>query len=286
MKLNEINIRDPFVLVEGSKYYMYGTRAKYTWGDGDPSDYGFDVYVSEDLTNWSDPISIFEYYEGFFGTNNFWAPEVHKYKGKYYMFASFYSDNARGTAIFVSDTPDGKFTLHSNGFITPKDWYSLDGTFYVEDGVPYMVFCHEWTQIKDGAVCAIRLSDDLKEPQGEPFVLWQAGDAVWKHDIRDNGSYVTDGPFLIKQGDELISIWSSFYKGQYCEAIARSENGKINGNWSIDNKLVYENGGGHGMVFKDLEGNSCFVYHAPNETPNERPVFEKIDLGAWFNNDK
>ena len=286
MKLNEINIRDPFVLVEGSKYYMYGTRAKYTWGDGDPSDYGFDVYVSEDLTNWSDPISIFEYYEGFFGTNNFWAPEVHKYKGKYYMFASFYSDNARGTAIFVSDTPDGKFTLHSNGFITPKDWYSLDGTFYVEDGVPYMVFCHEWTQIKNGAVCAVRLSDDLKEPQGEPFVLWQAGDAVWKHDIRDNGSYVTDGPFLVKRGEELISIWSSYYKGEYCEAIARSENGKINGNWSIDNKLVYENGGGHGMVFKDLEGNSCFVYHAPNETPNERPVFEKIDLGAWFNNDK
>ena len=286
MKLSEINIRDPFVLVENSKYYMYGTRAKYTWGDGDLRDYGFDVYVSEDLTNWSDPISIFEYYEGFFGTNNFWAPEVHKYKGKYYMFASFYSDNARGTAIFVSDTPSGKFTLHSNGFITPKDWYSLDGTFYVEDGVPYMVFCHEWTQIKNGCVCAIRLSDDLKEPQGEPFVLWQAGDAVWKHDIRDNGSYVTDGPFLVKRGEELISIWSSFYKGQYCEAIARSENGKINGNWSIDNKLVYENGGGHGMVFKDLYGNDCFVYHAPNETPNERPVFEKIDLGAWFNNDK
>ena len=39
---------------------MYGTRAKYTWGDGEPKDYGFDVYVSEDLTNWSEPISVFE----------------------------------------------------------------------------------------------------------------------------------------------------------------------------------------------------------------------------------
>ena len=25
MKLNEINIRDPFVLVDGGTYYMYGT---------------------------------------------------------------------------------------------------------------------------------------------------------------------------------------------------------------------------------------------------------------------
>ena len=80
MKLNEINIRDPFILTEGGKYYMYGTRAKYTWGDyGEPKDFGFDVYVSEDLENWSEPISVFEYYDGFLGTLNFWAPEVHKY---------------------------------------------------------------------------------------------------------------------------------------------------------------------------------------------------------------
>ena len=28
MKNCEINIRDPFVLVDGDTYYMYGTRAK------------------------------------------------------------------------------------------------------------------------------------------------------------------------------------------------------------------------------------------------------------------
>ena len=287
MKLNDINIRDPFVLVEGSKYYMYGTRAKFTWGDGTPKDYGFDVYVSDDLENWSEGKAVFEYYDGFFGVRDFWAPEVHKYNGKFYMFASFYSNEGmRGTAILVSDTPDGKFTLHSDGFITPKDWFSLDGTFYQENGVPYIVFCHEWTHVKNGTVCALRLSDDLKEPIGEPFLLWSAGDAIWRHDIRDNGSYVTDGPFLIKRGEELISIWSSFYKGEYCEAIARSENGKIDGKWSIDKKLIFEKDGGHGMMFTDLEGNDCFVYHTPNETPLERPAIMKIDLGAWFNNDK
>lgn len=52
MTLNEINIRDPFVLTHEGKYYMYGTRGATCWGKCD----GFDVYVSEDLTLWSDPI--------------------------------------------------------------------------------------------------------------------------------------------------------------------------------------------------------------------------------------
>ena len=288
MKLNEINIRDPFILTHEGKYYMYGTRAKYTWGDGDKTDYGFDVYVSDDLENWSEPISVFEYYEGFFGTKDFWAPEVHKYNGKFYMFASFYSENStRGTAIFVSDAPDGKFTLHSNGFITPNDWFSLDGTFYVENDTPYMVFCHEWTQVTNGTVCALELSKDLKKAVGEPILLWSAGDASWRYDIREGtDTYVTDGPFLIKENDKLISIWSSYYNGEYCEAIARSDSGSIFGKWSIDDKLILEKDGGHGMVFKDFDGNYNFLFHQPNDTPNERPAYTKIDLNKWFDNDK
>ena len=53
MKLNEINIRDPFVLPVGGKYYMYGTRGSKIFGYA----IGFDVFVSEDLENWSEPHS-------------------------------------------------------------------------------------------------------------------------------------------------------------------------------------------------------------------------------------
>jgi hypothetical protein len=38
---------------------------------------------------------------------------------------------------------------------------TLDGTLWVEDELPYMVFCHEWVQIKDGTVESVRLKDDL-----------------------------------------------------------------------------------------------------------------------------
>ena len=144
------------------------------------------------------------------------------------MFATFrVNDIQRGTAILVCDTPNGTFKVHSNGPITPSDWEALDGTFYVEDGTPYMIFCHEWTQIKNGAMCVVQLSDDLSAPVSEPRDLFFAGDAIWKHDIRDgNGCYVTDGPFIVKKEGKLSLIWSSFYKGEYCQAVARSDNGK------------------------------------------------------------
>lgn len=45
MKLNEINIRDPFILKEKNIYYLYGTRAK-NFGQNVG---GFDVYKSTDL---------------------------------------------------------------------------------------------------------------------------------------------------------------------------------------------------------------------------------------------
>lgn len=284
MKFCDINIRDPFILVENGRYYMYGTRAKNTWERQPLPSLGFDVYVSDDLEEWSEPKQIFSWYEGFWGETQYWAPEVHKYNGKFYMLASFKGNGYhRGTAILESDSPDGVFKEHSCGAVTPRDWECLDGTFYLEGETPYIVFCHEWTQIKDGTVCALELSRDLKESVGEPIFLWRASDASWKHDIGDGqGCYVTDGPFLVKRGDELLSIWSSFYKGEYCEAVARSSNGKINGEWTIDDKLIYEKDGGHGMIFEK----KYFIFHTPNETPKERPCVKEIDIDALFSNNK
>ena len=279
MKNSEINIRDPFILAHNGKYYMYGTRGANTWEVVNYSKLGFDVYESDDLENWSGPKPIFEYFDGFWGDRQYWAPEVHYYKGKFYLFATFTNENVhRGTAIFVCDTPNGRFVEHSNGAVTPRDWECLDGTLYIEDEVPYIVFCHEWTQIKDGTVCALRLTDDLKEAVGEPITLWHASTPSWRHDIRGNGSYVTDGPFHIKEAEGLVFMWSSFSKGEYVEALARSDNGKINGNFTIDEKLLFHKDGGHGMTFTDFDGNMLFVYHSPNETPKERPFMRKVSV--------
>ena len=82
---SEINIRDPFVLTYEGKYYMYGTRAA---GFGVKTG-GFDVYIGDDLENWSEPKEVFSSVaHGMNGAVN-WAPEVHYFEGAFYMLATF-----------------------------------------------------------------------------------------------------------------------------------------------------------------------------------------------------
>lgn len=281
MKRTDINIRDPFVLVHDGKYYLYGTRGATCWGPAT----GFDVYVSEDMENWSEPIICFENDGTFWADRNYWAPEVHEYQGKFYMFASFKNpDVRRGTAILKADTPVGPFVPHSKGCITPADWECLDGTFYLSPkGTPYMVFCHEWVQAGDGEVCAIELTADLSAPAGEPRLLFHASDASWckvmHHSSGVNGC-VTDGPFMWRTSDgTLLCLWASFSEGGYTEAVAKSDNGDIDGTFTQIDPLFMDDGG-HGMIFRALDGQLYLTLHSPNAHLEERPFFHKVkDVG-------
>lgn len=272
MLTSEINIRDPFVLLYDDKYYLYGSRVV------EDEQTGFDVYVSDDLENWSEPKQIFALGGNFWGTKNCWAPEVHYYKGRFYMFASFKADGVcRGSSILVSDTPDGTFCVH-NARVTPEDMECLDGTLYVENGTPYMVFCHEWVQAKNGEMCAVELGEDLTATVGEPFLLWKAGDAKWVSSVRQqDGHYVTDGPFLFrgKYGD-LKSLWSSFSEHKYVLATATAKDGTIRGEWTIDDDFIYDRDGGHGMIFETRDGKKMISLHSPNSYLSERPIFLKM----------
>jgi len=264
MKLSEIHVRDPFIYVEDGKYYLYGTRGQGAWGVG----FGADVFVSEDLETWSEAHEVFGVPQNDEWKSHMWAPEVHKYKGKYYMFMSLVGVGwKRGTQILVSDSPMGPFKAHSERTVTPHEWECLDGTFYVDKkGDPYMVFCHEWVQSGDGTICAIRLSEDLKESVGEPFVLFSASSCVHIEPFTDKNEYVTDGPFMHRMSDgTLAMIWSSFARGAgYCVAVATSDNGELDGKWSHQDELLYNEDGGHGMLFTTPEGEEYICLHSPN----------------------
>ena len=277
MLAKDINIRDPFVLVHDGKYYLYGTRGPECWGDKAT---GLDCYVSTDLEHFEGPFEAFTPPEGFWATRNFWAPEVYEYKGAFYMFASFKAEGvSRGTQILKADTPIGSFKVHSDGPVTPDDWECLDGTFYVEPtegGRPYMIFCHEWVQVENGEMCAVALSDDLTHAVGEPELLFKATEAPWIVPMRDN-SYVTDGPFIYKsESGEITMLWSSYGKGGYTMALAKSETNTVHGPWKQIETPLFDKDGGHGMIFKALDGRVMVALHTPNDTPNERPVFFEI----------
>ena len=274
MKLQDIHIRDPFILLEGGRYYLYGSRGNETWGKAT----GLDVYESDDLVSWSGPSVVFTPPEGFWADMHFWAPEVHQYHGKFYMFVSFKSETAcRGTQILVADTPKGPFILHSDGPVTPRDWECLDGTLYIDrDGKPYMVFCHEWLQVKDGEMCAVRLSDDLKQAVGEPFLLFRASEPDWA--LKDKTEFVTDGPWMYRTASgKLLMLWSSSAANGYVEAIAYSDNGDVTGRWQHQKQLLFDQDGGHGMIFTSKEGKLFFILHNPNNSPMERPVILPLE---------
>lgn len=274
MKFCDIHIRDPFILADDGKYYLYGSRGEETWS-GKCS--GLDVYVSSDLKIWSEAFEAFTPPENFWSDMDFWAPEVHKYNNEYYMFVSFKSHNrCRGTQILKASSPLGPFVVHSDGPVTPDDWECLDGTLYIENDVPYIVFCHEWTQIDNGEICAMELSKDLRKAVSSPKILFHASEPSWSDGYRP-GKYVTDGPFMYRtQSGRLLMIWSSFSKKQYCEAISYSDNGSISGNWIHDDRLLFEKDGGHGMLFRSFDGELMFILHMPNKSPYERPCLFKV----------
>ena len=281
MKREEIKIRDPFILPYEGKYYMYGSRvgepcAISPWG----AQTGFDVYVSTDLENWSEPKSVFEILESFWATKDAWAPEVHIYNGKFYMFASFYAEGKmRATQALVADNPEGPFHVLGEP-LTPTDWMCLDGTLYVEDGQPYLVFSHEWLQVDDGEIAFVPLKEDLSGAAGEPEVLFTASESGWATNASpsdDKIVYVTDGPWLVKEDDLLTMFWSSFCNGSYAVGSAVSTTGKLKGPWKHSKNLLFSKDGGHGMMFETFEKERMFTLHQPNSTPLERAHFFRIE---------
>lgn len=282
MKLSEINIRDPFILTYENRYYMYGSRVGVPyegsmWGD----QYGFDVYESDDMVEWSAPKCIFEKNENFWGEYHFWAPEVHFYNGRFYLIATFKAKGrCRGTHILVCDKPNGTFVPVSPAPQTPADWECLDGTLYVDKrGVPHLVFCHEWLQVDNGTVCEVELSADLSRAVSEPRELWCAKDYKNVKAIRKDGSgFVTDGPFFHRcENGDLVCIWSTHDKDTgYVELVSKSSNGDIDGEWTLLDTPLFGEDGGHGMIFRDLSGKLSFIMHKPNTILNERPVITPL----------
>jgi arabinan endo-1,5-alpha-L-arabinosidase len=293
VKTDMIHMRDPFVFTSNSekKYYLFGTTFADGCGNEDPI---FEVYVSDDLEVWEGPYVAFRPPKGYWGVRHYWAPEVFEIDGSFYMFASFKGGigEHRGTAILKADHPAGPYFPHSQGPVTPRDWECLDGTYYEDEkGQRWIVFCHEWTEIYEGRIKAIRLSHDLRTSIGEPIEILNAAKMPWIRLFEDprieKKGYLTDAPFMYKaKNGELIMLWSSYsvpnYGGSglggYTVAVARSKSGEITGDWEHDEQLLLDRNAGHPSLFRDLQGTLYLCTHYP-DTPHgsERPLFIKVN---------
>lgn len=275
MLVSDIRIRDVFVLpvAQEGRYYLYGSTDTDTWsGPG----VGFDAYVTTDLVHAQGPFPVFRPQPGFWADRHFWAPEVHAYRGRYYMLAYFKSGDAcRGTQVLAADHPAGPFLPLSDRPVTPGEWECLDGTLYQEAGQNYLVFCREWVQTGDGEMYAMPLDEELNRA-GDPILLFTASNAPWarpsfpQKDGHEVTAYVTDGPFLHHTQDgALLMLWSTFGEDGYVQGYSRSLSGSITGPWAAED-LLYSRDGGHGMLFRTLDGRLTLALHSPNSTGAER----------------
>jgi len=304
LRLADILVHDPFILPhkESQIYYLYTSAWPNITG---LNRFGVMTYKSKDLLNWDGPYVVFVVPDDVWANpmHGTWAPEVHEYKGRYYLFVTLHNrdkiiaeppkvwriNHWRGTVIAESSSPEGPFKLlKEDGPHTPENFMTLDGTLYVDkDEQPWMVYCHEWIQVIDGTMEAIRLKDDLSSAVGEPIHLFKASDAPWINaestpSVRQR-QYVTDGPQVYRtKNDQLVMLWSSYNKDGYVQTIARSKSGKIEGPWEQLEPLVYDDSG-HGMLFKTFEGQLMLVLHQPFRPPLSRAkIYEMEDVGDTF----
>ncbi len=294
----DLRVRDPFILADATSqtYYLYrqiGNGRK----DTTVKPRGVEVFTSSDLKSWSGPRTVFEQPDDFWADAEVWAPEVHVYRGKFYLFVTFTANKPlagqrafdaepirlRGTQILVADDPTGPFKPFANQAHTPVDWMCLDGTFWVEDGTPWMIFCHEWGQITDGTMDLLQLAPDLSAPVGRPQTLFSAHSAPWVKNLKEIGvsqhpGYVTDGPFIYRtQTGKLLMIWSSFGMERYAIGIAESMTGRITGPWKQQPNLLFKADGGHGMIFRTFRGELMLSFHSPNQRGPERIQLLPLD---------
>jgi arabinan endo-1,5-alpha-L-arabinosidase len=297
VRLADVRMRDVCILADETTQTYYAVSSTIGPRSEAFGRHDVRVYTSRDLVAWEGPHTVFSTWPELWGNVNIrgiWAPEMHVYRGKYYLFLTFDTDALfpeqwrewlprvkRGSQVLVGNSPLGPFTPFQNHSTLPVDMMTLDGTLWVEDGVPYMVFCHEWVQIKDGTVEIIQLKDDLSETVGEPVRLFDGSDAAWSMKSPRYGCHVTDGPSLHRsRSGKLMMIWSTGGASGYTTGVAISASGKLHGPWAQQPEPIFSDDGGHGTIFKRFDGQLMLVLHRPNTVGLERArLFELEDTG-------
>ena len=264
-----IGMRDPFVAKIDNSYVLTGTL-----GDREVL-----AFTSPDLQNWSEPVSVFTPNPSFWGTKStFWAPEIFEYQGGYYIFETF-EDNA-GKGVGTLRLNGSQFVPNSGKLTPPDKNFCIDGTLLMVGNEPWMLYTDQGI---DGVLMACALNNSLSGVISPSVPIFSAVDCSWMVRHPD-GRAILDGPqaFWAPNG-KLYILWSTFKSGTtYCVAQTRVE--------SINplilthaNTPLFEDDGGHGMIFQDFSGLFWLSLHTPNRNPPYRAVFVNVVFeNDWF----
>ena len=246
-------LADPYVLTWKGMYYAYGTT----------KEEGFRVAVSDDLAHWkmvkgfSHDGFVFAKGDGF-GTCDFWAPEVHVYKGRFYLF---YSANCC-CCVAVADSPFGPFRNSKKEplFVRPGG-QAIDNSLFVDEaGTPWMPFSD------NERLAFVRLTPDLMSVVSNSwFLAFDQPKDDWQKGTEEGASVVCVG-----------GKYAVLFSGDACQsqdyAVGVGVADKMSGPWTRISgyRFLHRAGGltgtGHGSPFQLCDGSWRYVFHA-HETP-------------------
>jgi xylan 1,4-beta-xylosidase len=249
-----ICLADPTIFKDNGMYYLYGT------GSRD----GFWVYQSVDLKNWSGPVGKRNGHAllkgDSYGTKGFWAPQIYKQNGKYYM--AYTADEH--IAIAESDSPLGPFTQKvikpvsgAGKQIDPYVFKDTDGSLYL-----YHVRLQEGNRI-----FVARLKSDLSDIEENSAKECISAKDPWENTEKVKWP-VAEGPTVMKHGDLYYLFYSAndFRNIDYAVgfATAKSPMGpwvKYDKNPILNRALIGQNGTGHGDFFTGNSNQLYYVFH-------------------------
>lgn len=252
-----LTVADPTIFVEDNKYYLYGTGAN--------SDSGFEVYTSDNLTDWHGPAGVNKGLalspDDAFGSRWFWAPQVLKVDSTYYMV---YTAEEQ-IAVAHATSPLGPFI--NDGSPLPYDTRRIDPFLFCDiDGNNYLY--HVKLEGENKICCS--------DGNGKVTECIKAAPGTWE-DVADADWRVAEGPAVLRIGDKYHIFYSAndFRNKGYAVGHAVADNPM--GPWIKDCAPVISMvntgfaGTGHGDIFIDNDGNMRYVFHAHASLDNVAP---------------
>lgn len=256
-KKDTILLADPTIFLDNNTYYLYGTN----------SPDGFLVYTSDNLQDWTVPLQAAD---GLAlrkgescGTKGFWAPQIFRYRDKYYM--AYTADE--NIAIAESDSPAGPFRQKEFSKIESPTRQIDPFVFFDDDGKIYLYH----VRLTNGnRIFVAEMTDDLSAILEETVTECITATEGWEDTQRVEWT-VAEGPTVIKHNGLYYLFYSAndFRNIDYAVGYAVSESPY--GPWKkteespiISRHNVGFNGAGHGDFFLDKDNNWKYVFHIHN----------------------
>lgn len=267
-------LADPTIFYWDGIYYLYGTGGKKLKEGG--KDDGFLVYTSTDLKSWEGPKGArngFALIKGeSYGDKGFWAPQVFRYKDKFYMA---YTANEQ-IAIATAPSPLGPFTQEEFRPVSTVTAQIDPYIFFDDDGKIYM---YHVRLLYGNRLFVAEINEDLteldestlKECISSQANTWEdTGGAQWR---------VAEGPTVIKDNEKYYFFYSSNDYRNINYAVGYATADSPVGPWTryeknpiISRQMLNINGPGHGDIFFNDKNEMYYVLHThfSNEQPTPR----------------